>query len=345
MRPLAYLAVCPIQLTGIMTNTVAQGSAKMSVKRYAIIGTGAIGGYYGARLQQGGCDVHFLLRSDYDYVKEKGLTIESADGDVRLPQVNAYNNPVEMPPIDVVIIALKTTRNSRLAELMPPLKGDAVVLTLQNGLGIEADIAQLVAPEQIMGGLCFICSNKVGPGHIRHLDYGKIQFGAYSTNKQKRALTTVMVEVAKDFRQAKIPIEMTDDLFMARWRKLVWNVPYNGLSVVLNASTDELMADEQVKAHILTLMTEVITAANSWVDFLSRETVSTRHIPVTWADAMVEATTKMQPYRTSMKIDFDEGRPLEVEAILGNPMRAATQLGVAVPAIKQLYERVKTLSN
>ncbi len=323
---------------------INRGTETMSAKRYAILGTGAIGGYYGARLQQSGCNVHFLLRSDYDHVKKQGLSVESVTGDITLPQVKAYNNAADMPPMDVVVIALKTTQNYRLAELMPPLKEDAIILTLQNGLDIEKDIAQLVPPQQIMGGLCFICSNKVGPGHIQHLDYGKIQLGAYSATHQQRELTVAMMEIADDFHRAKIPIEVTDDLFIARWRKLVWNVPYNGLSVVLDATTNELMADETVKVRIYTLMTEVITAANVWVEHLSKETASTRRIPMSWATAMLEATQKMKPYRTSMKIDFDEGRPLEVEAILGNPMRAAAEMDVAVPEMEKLYQQVKAIS-
>ncbi|MEM9266749.1 MAG: putative 2-dehydropantoate 2-reductase [Cyanobacteria bacterium P01_F01_bin.13] len=316
----------------------------MLARRYAIIGTGAIGGYYGARLQQSGCDVHFLLRSDYDHVKKHGLVVESVDGDILLPQVNAYNNAAAMPPVDVVVIALKTTQNHHLARLIPPLQPDAVVLTLQNGLSIEDEIAQLVPPEQIMGGLCFICSNKVGPGHIRHLDYGKVQLGAYSATNQQRELTATMLKIADDFRKAHIPIDVTDDLFIARWRKLVWNVPYNGLSVVLDATTNELMAKEAVKTQIHTLMKEVIIAANAWVDYLSDTTGSTRQIPMTWATDMLNATTKMKPYRTSMKIDFDEGRPLEVEAILGNPVRAAADIGMAVPEMEKLYGQVKQLS-
>lgn len=316
----------------------------MSVKRYAIIGTGAIGGYYGARLQQSGCDVHFLLRSDYDLVKKHGLVVESIDGDITLPQVNSYKNPAAMPPMDVVVIALKTTQNHHLKRLMPPLNDGAVVLTLQNGLGIEAEIAQLVSPEHIMGGLCFVCSNKVGPGHIRHLDYGKIQLGAYSAHHQKRSLTAAMMEIAADLRAAKIAVDVTEDLFMARWRKLVWNVPYNGLSVVLNATTEELMADAGVKAQILTLMTEVITTANTWAATTAKAAVPVRQIPMTWTTDMLTATTRMKPYRTSMKIDFDEARPLEVEAILGNPVRAAAELGVAVPEMTKLYGQVRELS-
>ncbi|MEM9978123.1 MAG: putative 2-dehydropantoate 2-reductase, partial [Cyanobacteria bacterium P01_D01_bin.2] len=303
----------------------------MSAKRYAIIGTGAIGGYYGARLQQNGCDVHFLLRSDHGHVQSHGLVVESVDGDITLPQVNVYNNPADMPAMDVVVIALKTTQNFGLTGLMPPLAEGAVVLTLQNGLGIEEEIARLVPAEQIMGGLCFVCSNKVGPGHIRHLDYGKIQLGAYSATHQRRELTAAMVEISDDLRRAGIPIEMSDDLFMARWQKLVWNVPYNGLSVVLNMTTDELMANGEIKKQIYTLMGEVITTANTWAERLSKTAAPRRQIPMAWATEMIEATARMKPYRTSMKIDFDEGRPVEVEAIVGNPVRAAARLDVTVP--------------
>lgn len=314
----------------------------MSAKRYAIIGTGAIGGYYGARLQESGCDVHFLLRSDYTHVKNHGLVVESVDGDILLPQVRAYQDPAEMPPMDGVIIALKTTQNRHLPELMPVLRENAVVLVLQNGLDIEADIANIIPPEQIMGGLCFICSNKVGPGHIHHLDYGKILLGAYSATNQQRQLTTTMAEIAEDLCRAKIPIDVTDDLFMARWRKLVWNIPYNGLSVVLNTTTDKLMGDSETKQTIITLMTEVITTGNTWAASLAP--LGRRDIPMSFATEMLEATARMKPYRTSMKIDFDEGRPLEVEAILGNPLRAAQKLGVVVPEMERLYEQVKALA-
>ena len=244
--------------------------------------------------------------------------------------------------MDVVVVALKTTQNHHLKQIMPPLNDGAIVLTLQNGLGIEKEIAQLVPSAHIMGGLCFICSNKVGPGHIRHLDYGKIQLGAYSATNQPRGLTAAMVDIANDFRGANIPINVTDDLFMARWRKLVWNVPYNGLSVVLDATTEELMADEAIQTQILTLMTEVITAANTWAGHIG-EASADRQIPMAWATEMFEATTRMKPYRTSMKIDFDQGRPLEVEAILGNPVRAAAKVGVAVPEMERLYAQLKAL--
>ncbi|MBW4486848.1 MAG: putative 2-dehydropantoate 2-reductase [Trichocoleus desertorum ATA4-8-CV12] len=305
-------------------------------RRYAILGTGALGGFYGARLQQVGTEVHFLLRSDYEQMQQQGLVIESPEGNFTLPQVYAYRRVEEMPCCDVVVVALKSTHNHLLPALLPPvLKKDGVVLMLQNGLGLEAEVAQIVGTERVLGGLCFICSNKVGPGHIRHLDYGAITLGEYAANYQAGGVTDRMSQIAQDFTQAGIPIHLAEDLLLARWRKLVWNIPFNGLSVVLNATTDALMADRYTYALVEQLMREVALGAK----------VQNRAIADDFIQKMLDDTVKMKPYRTSMKIDYDEGRPLEVEAIFGNPLRAAQAAGVQLPQIAMLYQQLKFLSD
>ena len=314
---------------------------------YAIIGTGAIGGYYGARLQQGGCDVHFLLHSDYEAVRDRGITVESVDGDFTLPAVNAYNNPKNLPPVDVAIVALKTTNNVLLTKLLPPLKPNGAILSLQNGLGVEADIVQRLkettdSVPTVLGGLCFICSNKVGSGHIRHMAYGDVLLGAYNDQNQPSPPTPLMESIAADFTRARLTINLTADLPMARWKKLVWNVPYNGLSVVLNATTEEMMNDDGVRSLITTLMQEVVTVANAWGQEVSPN--SDRNLPGEIITQMLFHTEQMVPYRTSMKIDYDEGRPLEIEAIVGNPIRSARKLEIPVPAMAALYQQLAFLS-
>ncbi|MBU7586849.1 MAG: putative 2-dehydropantoate 2-reductase [Nostoc sp. TH1S01] len=308
----------------------------MGDRKYAIIGTGALGGFYGAKLQKAGLDVHFLLKSDYEHVRQHGLIIESKDGDFTLPQVNAYNDAAKMPQCDVAIVALKTTQNYLLAKLLPPvIKNNGVVLVLQNGLDIEPEIAQIVSNVTIIGGLCFLCSNKVGQGHIRHLDYGQISLGEYSHNYEAAGITKRMQQIANDFQNAGIAMELTEDLLLARWQKLVWNIPYNGLSVVLNARTDELMADSYTNQLVEQLMYEVAAGAKS----------TGRIIADSFIQKMLDYTVKMKPYRTSMKIDYDEQRPLEVEAIIGNSLRKAQAAGVFLPQINCLYNQLKFLDN
>jgi 2-dehydropantoate 2-reductase len=304
-----------------------------SNRSYAILGTGALGGFYGARLQQSGAEVHFLLRSDYQHVRQHGLIIDSVQGNFKLPQVNAYASVEQMPPCDVVVIALKTTQNHLLPQLLPPLISEnSTVLVLQNGLGIEAEVAQIVGTEKVMGGLCFICSNKIAPGHIHHLDYGAVVLGQYSANNQPCGITQRMSDIAEDFRQADISIELTEDLFLARWQKLVWNIPFNGLSVVLNATTEEMMASA-IQSLAEQLMREVQIAAEA----------CGRSLPDSYIQKMLDHTAKMRTYRTSMKIDYDERRPLEIEAIFGNPLRTAQQAGAPIPRIEMLYQQLQFL--
>ena len=305
------------------------------VKRtYAILGTGALGGFYGAKLQKSGLEVHYLLKSDYQQVRENGLIIESKDGDFTLPQVNAYNNVEKMPQCDVVIVSLKTTQNQLLPDLLPPIvKDNGTVLVLQNGLDIEAEVAEIVSNVSIIGGLCFLCSNKVAPGHIHHLDYGQITLGEYTSNYQLTGITQKMREVTADFENAGISVEPLEDLLLGRWKKLVWNIPYNGLSVILDARTDELMADIHTRQLVENLMWEVAAGAKS----------TGRIIPESFIQTMLDYTVKMKPYRTSMKIDFDECRPLEIEAIFGNPFRKAEAAGVYLQQIRCLYQQLKFL--
>ena len=306
----------------------------MSLRTYAILGTGALGGFYGARLQKAGLNVHFLLRSDYEHVSKHGLVVESVDGDFTLGQVNAYCDVEKMPRCDVVVVALKTTQNHLLPKLLPPIvKDDGVVLVLQNGLGVEAEVAQIVGNDKVIGGLCFLCSNKVGPGHIRHLDYGQITLGEYAADYYAAGITERMRQIGEDFESAGILIELTEDLLLGRWKKLVWNIPYNGLSVILNATTAELMANVHTHKLVEQLMYEVLTGAKN----------SGRIIPDSFIQTMLDYTVKMKPYRTSMKIDYDEHRPLEVEAIFGNPLRMAQAAGVNLPQISCLYWQLKFL--
>ena len=301
-------------------------------RNYAIVGTGALGGFYGARLQKAGLEVNFLLRSDYERVKKHGLIVDSPEGNFTLPRVRAFHDVQKMPKCDVVMVALKTTQNHLLPNLLPPLlKDDGVVLVLQNGLNTEPEVAKIVGEERVIGGLCFLCSYKVSPGHICHLDYGTITLGEYAKNYQPIGITNRLHQIAIDFKRAHIPIKMSEDLLLSRWKKLVWNIPYNALSVVLDARTDELMANPDTLILVEQIMREVVAGAKS----------CDRIIQDDFIQHMIDYTHKMKPYRTSMKIDYDESRPLEIEAILGNPIRVAEEAGIKLPQIGVLYRMLK----
>jgi 2-dehydropantoate 2-reductase len=300
-------------------------------RRYAVLGTGALGGFYGARLARAGLDVHFLLRSDFSHVRERGLVVDSKDGDFVLPKVQAYGDVRDMPRCDVVLVALKTTQNHLLPALLPSVAAEGgVVVMMQNGLGSEEAAAEVAPQCEVFAGLCFLCSNKLGPGHIRHLDYGTVRFAKYAADGRPAGVSDSMRSIVADFGNAGIRADTSDDLTLARWQKLVWNVPMSGLSVVLDTDTRALMADSHTRALAEAIMREVLAGARA----------CGREIRADFVQKMIDMTVAMAPYQASMKIDFDQRKPMEVEGIYGNPVRAAPG---AMPRVEMLYHELEFL--
>jgi 2-dehydropantoate 2-reductase len=296
--------------------------------RIAIIGSGAVGCYYGGRLAQHGHEVHFLLRSDYDYVKEHGLKICSHLGDFDLPQVHCHRSTVEIGPCDLVIIAMKATANEALLELLPPLlKPDTLLLTLQNGLGSDDFLAQHFGSERVLGGLCFVCINRIAPGVIHHIAQGQIALGEHSGAPQPRTEA-----LAAEFQRCGIECKLEPSLITARWKKLVWNIPFNGLSIAAGGKdTAAILADPALEQRVRGLMREIIETAGQLG----------HAIPLSLIDEMIERTRTMSAYKPSSLIDFLDGREVELDAIWGEPVRRAAAAGIAMPQVERLYQELK----
>lgn len=293
----------------------------------AVVGSGAVGCYYGGRLAQHGHDVHFLMRSDYEAVRRDGLHIISPLGDAHIP-VQAHQSTAEIGPCDLVIIALKATSNAALLELLPPLlHAKTLLLTLQNGLGNEEFLAQHFGAERVLGGLCFVCINRTSPGCIHHIAQGRINLGEHTRLPLERTQ-----QIAEMFRQSLIECVVEESLTAARWKKLVWNIPFNGLSIASGGNdTAAILADPALEAQVRKLMTEIITTARSLGHDVSFDLIHD----------MIERTRTMTKYRPSSLIDFEEGREVEIEPIWGEPVRQAAAAGLEMPEVKALYERLK----
>jgi 2-dehydropantoate 2-reductase len=293
----------------------------------AIIGAGAVGGYYGGRLALHGHDVHFLMRSDAAHVRKHGLKVRSVAGDFELPpqRLGIYDDPNQMPPADLVVVTLKSTENAQLPRLIPLslLKPDTVLLTLQNGLGNEEELAKLFGRERIVGGIAFVCINRVAPGVIVHEYPGFIRLGEFGGPPQ----STRLLAIAKLFDEAGVRTQTVDDLRAARWAKLVWNIPFNGLGALLDLTTDRLIGTERGVGLVIAVMREVIDAAcGDGVD-----------LPDEMPQQQIEATRGMGAYRTSTQADRQNGRTIELEAMFGQPLRIAQAAGIATPNLELLY--------
>ena len=304
--------------------------------KYAVIGTGAIGGYYGGLLARNGMNVHFLLHSDHQHVKKQGLRIDSINGNFTI-DVNAYAKPEDMPLCDVAIIALKTTNNHLLKVLLPQVvKHTGIIVIMQNGLAVEQVAADILPQATIIGGLCFIGSTKIGPGHIKHSDFGMVSLGHYMKDESAAGITPELELVTENFLACGIDVKPVENLSFLRWQKLVWNVPFNGLSVVLNSGTAELLRQHDSRALIKSIMLEVITAANACGQPLSASVAELM---------LVNTETNMQNYSPSMKVDYEHNRPLEIDAIYQSMIDRAALSGVEMNLARMLAQQLRFLKN
>ena len=304
--------------------------------RIGIIGTGAIGGFYGLMLAKAGHDVHFLLRSEYQAVVANGLRLNSAvHGQLHLQPVQAWGDPAEMPPCDWLLVGAKTTSNAQLAPVITRLSrpGTRVVL-LQNGLAVEEQLRPLLPDNlHLLGGLCFICTHRAAPGVIEHQALGAVNLGYHSGPARAGESLAIVEEGAELFRSAGLESVAMADLQQARWQKLVWNVPYNGLSVLLGAGTTRLMANADSRALILELMREVVQGAAACGQVL----------PEGYPEKLLATTERMPDYLPSMYHDFQHKRPLELQAIYAAPMAAAAAAGCELPKMRMLHQALRFL--
>jgi 2-dehydropantoate 2-reductase len=318
--------------------------------KIAVVGCGPVGSYYGAKLGHAGQEVHFLLRSDYEAVRRKGVLIRSNEGDFR-HQPKCARTPEEIGISDLVIIGLKTTANDQFGKLLTPLVGpDTAILTLQNGLGNEERLAELFGKEKVLGGLCFVCLNRVEPGVIQHVAHGTIVMGEFGGWPEPRTHT-----IAGLIRHSGVPCKVTDNLARAHWEKLVWNVPFNGLGVAGAAgyeavvsgvlpkdakvgaclTSDKLLDQGRWEELVRELMMEVIDAAN----------VMGLKLPVATAEKQIERTRDMGAYKASTLLDFENGQRLELESLFFEPLRQAQRVGVKVPRLEKMGAVLKALED
>jgi 2-dehydropantoate 2-reductase len=296
----------------------------------AVIGAGALGSYYGAKLARQGADVRFLMRADLQVVRRDGLRIREQVTEWTVP-ARAFGSTAEIGPVDLVIIGLKTTANDDLDRLIPPLLHEGtLLLTLQNGLGNEEFLAERWGAERVLGGLCFVCLNRVAPGVIEHYGHGTLSLGEFRRAPMERTKA-----IGGMFSASGVETHVVEELITERWRKLVWNIPFNGLSIAAGGRTcDLLLADAGMKGQLRGLMLETIAAAGALG----------HSIPESFADYQIERTYQMGAYKPSSMIDWQFGRAVEVESIWGEPWRQGNAAGAVLPRLELLYRLLQQLT-
>lgn len=316
--------------------------------KIAVVGCGALGSYYGAKLWRAGHEVHFLLRSDYDAVRQRGVTVRSVEGDFNARPVCA-RNPQEIGPADLVLIGLKTTANHAFPGLLPPLVGPQTsVLTLQNGLGNEEAVAAVVGTDKTLGGLCFVCLNRVAPGEILHVAHGAVVMGEHGRPSQTRTHG-----IAQAIANSGVKCTVTENLAAAHWEKLVWNIPFNGLGVAGAAGLPAVEAGcvEHGRSLGPCLTTDILLGDPRWEKLVRELMMETIHaaralglpVPEEAAERQITRTRDMGAYKASTLIDFERGQELELDSLFFEPLRQAQRAGLACPRLSALCEVLKQI--
>jgi 2-dehydropantoate 2-reductase len=296
--------------------------------KIAIVGAGAVGGWYGGLLAQKGHEVYFVTRRDYEIINQNGLCMRDNHGDKVIKIKKAYPDCTLIGICDLIIITAKSTANPTLPDFIKLLIGpETVLLTLQNGMGNCEAFASIIPVDRIVAGLCFVCINRLSPGLVENTHSGYVRMASASgppSGSVKRC-----VEL---FSNAGVDCQSEQSLDAVLWKKLCWNIPFNGLAIAAGGvTTDKIMANDLLRERAFELMKEVqIAAAACGVPFKDE------HI-----ERQMKVTAGMGAYRPSSLIDYLEGRDVEVAGLWGEPLRRGQAAGVAIPKLSQLKSEIE----
>ena len=299
--------------------------------RVLVVGAGSVGLYFGGRLAQNGVEVGVVVRSDYETARRSGYDVSSIAGDFHFSPHPVLKNAAEYPGVaDYVILTTKVLPTvDRVALLRPAIRAkDTVIVLIQNGIDIEEEIKSAFPDNELLSTIAYIGVSRPAPGKVLHQGNGMLQMGVYP-----RGISPALRRLSDAFNAAKVKCEMVEDIVFTRWNKLLWNLPYNPVSVLAGGATTARMSRrDELEKLCRDLMCEVIRVANAAGVKLTESL----------AEKQLEYTRNFPPYKTSMLQDYEAGRALEVEAILGNTLRVARKYGVEVPRIECCYALLKS---
>ena len=305
------------------------------IGKIGLVGVGAVGGFYGLMLHQAGEDVHLHLRSNFDKVKEGGFSLvhhlpKWKEEEVK--SVPIYKDTSSIGICDWIIIASKATANDQIIDLIRPMVDEKTsFLTLQNGMGNVENIAEAFRGERvILGGLCFTCINRTEPNRIESLLPGYVQFGQHGG-----LLSETGGRLIDAFENAGVKVRRAESLDEALWRKVCWNVPFNGLSITSGGiTTDLILSNEVLRERAHRLMIEIQEGAQAYGIMIEDGFI----------EKQFQLTEAMGAYKPSSLIDYLAGKQVEVEAIFGKALHRGQSKGAEMKELSKLYRELLDLT-
>jgi 2-dehydropantoate 2-reductase len=301
--------------------------------RITVLGTGAVGAYFGGRLAEAGEHVSFLARGEtLRIIRERGLRVTSPEGNFVIHPARASDNPAELGPADVVLLGVKTWQVPDAARAMGPLLGpDTFVVPLQNGVEAAAQLAATLGPARVLGGLCRIIAWVEAPGVVRHegaepyIGFGELAGGL---SPRARSLQEALS------RCQGVTAEALEDVEAELWRKFLFISSVSGLGAVTRAPIGVLRRRPETRELLERAMQEVLAVARARGVALPDDAVDET---LRFTDSLPEEGT------TSMQRDIIAGRPSELEAQNGAVVRLGAETGVATPVHDFVYRTLRPL--
>lgn len=297
-----------------------------------IMGAGAVGAYYGARLRQAGEEVVFGARGEnLRAMRDHGLEIQSYKGDFKLP-VTATDEPREYAPYDLVLFAVKSyDTEAGAGQLAGTLAPDGILMTIQNGVENEETLCRYFPRESVMGGNSRVGAELIAPGKVMHTAIGVIEFGEMDGRITPRA-----ERLAEIFKRAGIYGELTSDLKTIRWYKLMGNNGTNPVCALSLSSIGQILGDEDGYELSRTLMAEAITVGRAEGANVTQDRIELQL-------QAIKNNLNAFKIKPSTLQDLEKGKRLEYDAICGAVVRAAARHNIPVPATKTVYALLKMI--
>jgi len=306
----------------------------MPEARVLVLGAGAIGAFYGGVLAHAGCEVAVVARSDYDAVAADGYRIESTLGDLSFrPEQLLHSAGEYRGESDYVLVALKLARGvDRAALIGPALAPGSAIVLVQNGIGIEDEVARAFPRNELLSGVAYAAVSREAPGRVRHHSkFTRLVLGRYPGGASAKA-----ARFAGLLKAGGSSCVVTEDIVGARWEKCAWNAVFNPISAIGGGlGTLDILSGEAQAAFARDAIAEVCAVAAADGHALAPDT----------PDRQIEGTRRMPNFVSSMGQDRLAGRPMETEALLGNAVRIARRVGVAVPRLETLYALLRMVES
>ena len=298
--------------------------------RFAVMGSGGVGGYFGARLTEAGADVTFIARGEHlAAIRRDGLKVFSPRGDMHIQPAKAADDPAQVGPVDVVLFAVKLYDvESAGAAIAPMVSGDTVVLSLQNGVDAEERLVPVLGSGPVMGGTAYIFAAIEAPGVIRHGGpLAKIVAGEMDGSESARART--IVDALTD---AGIEARLSDDITRDLWTKFVLLAAVSAVTTLARLPVGPLREDPETRAMLAAAMGEVAAVARARGVTLADDVIKTQL-------ALVDGLN--YEAKSSMLQDLERGGRLEVASLSGLVARQGRNLGVDTPFHRTAYAALK----